>query len=126
MLVETLIDKAGKALGSRYKLAAYLDVPISKIYDWQSRRAVCSPADQARIAAIAGADPVLQLMHATISRYAGTIRGDQLAIALNDMAYGTTSKQLLDNAHRMTPRQIKLATFHHERNDSAEHTQTMY
>ena len=82
MLVKTLIDNASKIVGTRYKLAKIMGVSPSQVYDWQEERKRCSPADRARLAAFGGSDAVRELVDATIADYAGTIRGDQLAVAL--------------------------------------------
>ena len=82
MLVKTLIDNAAQIVGTRYKLAQTLGVSPSLVYDWEEGRKSCSPADRARLAAIAGGDAVGELISSTIEHARGTLRGEQLEVAL--------------------------------------------
>jgi DNA-binding transcriptional regulator YdaS (Cro superfamily) len=82
LTIKTLIDKAAKQVQTRYKLAQALGVTPGQVYDWQTGRKPCSPADQARIAAIANEDPIQQLVRATLEQTEGTLRGEQLKTAL--------------------------------------------
>lgn len=76
-----LIDKASHIAGTRYKLAQALKVTPATVYGWQ-RGKPCPPGDIALMAAIAGLDPVQWLVRATLEKYEGTEKGDQLARAL--------------------------------------------
>lgn len=78
MTVKTLIAKAAKKAGSRYKLAKILEVTTSQVYDWESGRKTCSPADRARLAGFGGDKAAEELVTATLESTAGTTRGKQL------------------------------------------------
>ena len=78
MTVKTLIDKAAKKVGTRYKLAKELGVTPAQIYDWEDGRKPCSAADRARLAGFGGDDAVQELVRATLEKTAGTKRGEQL------------------------------------------------
>ena len=80
--VKTLIDRAGKLVGSEYKLAQALGVPQSTISAWKSGVKNCTPPDRARIAAMANEDAVQELVRATIANTTGTLRGEQLRSVL--------------------------------------------
>lgn len=82
MSVQTLIDNAAEKVGNRAKVAKILACAPSQIYDWHAGTKRCSPADRARLAAIAGEDPVQELVRATLEETAGTTRGEQLKVAL--------------------------------------------
>jgi transcriptional regulator with XRE-family HTH domain len=77
-----LILKAGKTLGSEYKLAQALGIPQSHISAWKSGVKTCTPPDRARLADIAKEDPVQELIRATLEATEGTKRGDQLKAVL--------------------------------------------
>lgn len=81
MELNLLIDKAAAIAGSRYKLAKQLKVSTSNLYAWEKGKA-CPPGDIALMASIAGYDPVQWLVRATLEKYEGTEKGDQLARAL--------------------------------------------
>lgn len=81
--VKTLIDNAAKVVGSKSQLARELGVAPQRINDWFSGMASCSPEDRARIASFAREDPLKELIHAVIEKHTGTLRGEQLRIALN-------------------------------------------
>ena len=82
MEVKTLIDKAAKTVGSRYKLGKALGVAISQVYDWESGVKTCSPADRARLAGFANEDAVQELVRATIETAKGEVRREQLKTLL--------------------------------------------
>jgi DNA-binding transcriptional regulator YdaS (Cro superfamily) len=89
MTLKTLIDKAAKQVQTRYKLAQALGVTPAQVYNWQTGAKPCSPADQARIAAIANEDPMQQLVRATLEQTEGTLRGEQLRAALGKYVHQT-------------------------------------
>jgi hypothetical protein len=80
--IKKLIDEASAIAGTRYKVAQALHVAPSLIYSWESGRKPCPPADIALMAHIAGMDPQKWLIRATLERYEGTPKGEQLAQAL--------------------------------------------
>lgn len=73
-----LVEKAGKTIGSEYKLAKVLGVPQSLISAWKSGDKPCSPADRVRLAGIANEDAIQELMRATIDSAKGELRRQQL------------------------------------------------
>lgn len=89
MTIKTLIDKAAEKVGTRYKLAKLLGVTPSRIYDWEEERTVCSAADRARLAGMAGEDAVQELVRATLEKTAGTKRGEQLERLLGKWSHQT-------------------------------------
>lgn len=76
--VSSLIQRAGKAAGSEYKLAQALAIPQRTLSDWKAGRRTCVPADRARIAGFAGEDAVQELVRATLAQNGDTTRGRQL------------------------------------------------
>jgi hypothetical protein len=76
--ISALIQRAGKAMGSEYKLAQALDIPQRTLSDWKAGRRTCVPADRARIAGFAGEDAVQELVRATLATTENTTRGRQL------------------------------------------------
>lgn len=77
--VRELIKRAAKQAGSEYKLAKMLGVAQQRITNWKDEDGItCSPADRARLAAIAGEDAVQELVRATLEKHEGTLRGEQL------------------------------------------------
>lgn len=78
MSVKELIERASAKAGSAYKVAQVLGVGTSKVYDWRDGRQACTPADRARLAGIAGEDPVQELVRATIEQAKGDKRREQL------------------------------------------------
>lgn len=116
MSVVSLIDKAAKIVGSKYKLAQCLGVSANAVNDWNKGRKPCSPADRARIAAIGEGDPVAELVESTIEAHLGTPRGDHLKEILNqwlenerpagDIAFDSSVDTLL--ARRIKSRQREL------------------
>ena len=89
MSVKDLIDKAAEKCGSRYKLAQHLGVTAAQVYDWETGRKPCSPADQARIAGFAGEDAVQQLVRATLEQARGETRKAQLEQLLGKFSRAT-------------------------------------
>ena len=87
--VKTLIDRAGKLVGSEYKLAQALGVPQSTISAWKSGVKNCTPPDRARLAALANEDAVQELVRATIANTSGTLRGEQLRSVLGKWLHQT-------------------------------------
>lgn len=97
MELNLLIDKAASIAGSRYKLAKQLKVSTSNLYAWEKGKA-CPPGDIALMAAIAGYDPVQWLVRATLEKYEGTEKGDQLARALGKPSPATGEATALGGA----------------------------
>jgi len=74
----SLISRAGKAVGSEYKLAKMMGVPQHHISGWKAGTRTCTPEDRARLAGFAQEDAVQELVRATLEKTAGTLKGDQL------------------------------------------------
>lgn len=87
--VNTLIVRAGEKAGSEYKLAKILGEPTSVVNDWKHGRRPCVAADRARIAAVAGEDAVQELVRATLEKYEGTRKGEQLYKVLGKSLHQT-------------------------------------
>lgn len=98
MELKLLIDKAASISGSRYALAKALHAKPSQVYDWEAGRKTCPPGDIALMAAIAGYDPVQWLVRATLEKYEGTEKGDQLARALGKPSPATGEATALGGA----------------------------
>lgn len=88
MEVNELIERAAQAAGTRYKLAQMLDVPASSVYAWEKGKP-CPPGDIALMADIAGLDAQAWLVRATLEKYEGTSKGDQLARVLGKALVAT-------------------------------------
>lgn len=73
-----LVEKAGKTIGSEYKLAKMLGVPQSLVSAWKSGDKPCSPADRVRLAGVANEDAIQELVRATIDSAKGELRRQQL------------------------------------------------
>lgn len=73
-----LIERAGRTVGSEYKLAKALQVPQAYLSDWKAGRRPCVPADRARLAGFAQEDALKELVRSTIAANDGTTRGEQL------------------------------------------------
>lgn len=71
-LVETLIDRASKNVGSSAELARLLGVPRSKITQWKNGHTRCQPDDMAAIAVYAGFNALNVLALATLEHAKGT------------------------------------------------------
>jgi DNA-binding transcriptional regulator YdaS (Cro superfamily) len=80
--LKTLIDKAARMVGNRCQLAKELGVSPAQVYNWQTGKKPCSPADRARLADFAKEDAVQELVRATMEATEGTKRGDQLRAVL--------------------------------------------
>lgn len=80
--LDKLICKASAAAGSDYKLAAELGVSRGNIGDWKAGRRSCPAGDVALMAQLAGMDPEAWLVRATVAQYAGTPKGEKLAVVL--------------------------------------------
>lgn len=87
--VTDLIDKAGKKVGSEYKLAKLFGVPRQRVSNWKTGTATCVPEDRALLAAAAGEDAVQELVRATLEKHAGTPKGDQLMRVLGKLSRQT-------------------------------------
>lgn len=98
MELKLLIDKAASISGSRYALAKALHAKPSQVYDWEAGRKTRPPGDIALMAAIAGYDPVQWLVRATLEKYEGTEKGDQLARALGKPSPATGEATALGGA----------------------------
>lgn len=83
MTIANLISQAIEKTGSGAKLAEALGVPQPMVSMWKSGAKPCPPEDQARIAAILGADPREALVYAVLERHAGTPKGEALAALFN-------------------------------------------
>lgn len=82
MPLQKLIERAAEKTGSRYQIAKQLGVSANLVNDWYKGRVPCQPADQARIADLAGENAVDALVEATLEKHEGTPRGEQLKAAL--------------------------------------------
>lgn len=87
--VPELLTRALEKAGSPTALAKALKVPPQMVSMWRSGAKPCPPEDQARIAAIAGIDPVQILVRAHIEKHEGTEKGDQLARVLGKFLVAT-------------------------------------
>lgn len=81
-LVETLIDKAAKNLGSQAALARELGVHRAQITNWKRGTHVCKADDLAAIGYFAGYNALNILAAATIKEAEGTAKGKVLEAAL--------------------------------------------
>jgi DNA-binding transcriptional regulator YdaS (Cro superfamily) len=86
---QALIARAATALGSEYKLAQALGVNDNEVRKWKVGKRNCVPADRARIAALAGDDPVQELVRATIAQAPGETRKEQLRNLLGKLSHRT-------------------------------------
>lgn len=87
--VHTLITRAGQKAGSEYKLAKMLGVDQQTVNSWKTGRQTCTAPDRARVAAVAGEDALQELVRATLEKYEGTKRGDQLRAILGKSLHQT-------------------------------------
>lgn len=87
--VPELIERALAVAGSQAELARMLKVAPPHITLWKKEEKPCPPEDQARLAAIAGIDPVQTLVRAHIEKHEGTEKGDQLARVLGKFLVAT-------------------------------------
>lgn len=81
-LVQDLIDKAAKNLGSQAALARELGVHRAQITNWKRGTHVCKPDDLAAIGYFAGYNALNILAAATIKETEGTAKGKVLEAAL--------------------------------------------
>ncbi|WP_341921888.1 hypothetical protein [Polaromonas sp. YR568] len=77
-----LIEKAAQTAGSEAALARVMGEKQPNISGWKSGARPCSPADRARLAGFAKEDAVQELVRATLEKYEGSRRGDQLKTLL--------------------------------------------
>lgn len=89
MELNLLIERATSVAGTRYKLAKYLHVTPSAVYDWEAGRKTCPPADIALMAELAGLDALQWLARATVEKHLGTEKGEQLQRALGKQSPAT-------------------------------------
>lgn len=87
--VPELIERALAVAGSQAELARLLKVAPPNITVWKKEEKPCPPEDQARLAAIAGIDPIQTLVRAHIEKHEGTEKGDQLARVLGKFLVAT-------------------------------------
>lgn len=87
--IPELIDRALQKTGTVSALGKALGIPPSMVSMWKSGAKPCPPEDQARLAAIAGLDPIQTLVRAHIERHEGTEKGDQLARVLGKFLVAT-------------------------------------
>ena len=87
--VPELLTRALEKAGGPTALAKTLKVPPQMVSMWRSGATPCPPEDQARLAAIAGIDPIQTLVRAHIEKHEGTEKGDQLARVLGKFLVAT-------------------------------------
>lgn len=87
--IPELIDKALEKTGTVSALGKALGIPPAMVSMWKSGAKPCPPEDQARIAAVAGIDPIQTLVRAHIEKHEGTEKGDQLARVLGKFLVAT-------------------------------------
>ena len=83
--ITQLIEKAGKNVGSEYKLAKAMGLPQRVLTDWKAGRRTCTPPDRARLAGFAREDAVQELVRATIESAKG-IKREQLEKVLGKLS----------------------------------------
>lgn len=77
-LVQLLIDKAAKKVGSKTKLAKRLGVTPQRVNDWRNGKDRCMPTDMAAIGFFAGYNATNLIASATIAMHDGTPKGEVL------------------------------------------------
>jgi hypothetical protein len=82
--VTELISRASDIVGSNAKLAAQMGITPPTVSMWKTGAKPCPPEDQARLARIAGLDPLQALLVAHLERHAGTPKGDALLDVLGE------------------------------------------
>lgn len=87
--IPELIDRALEKTGTVSALGKALGIPPAMVSMWKNGTKPCPPEDQARIAAIAGIDPIQTLVRAHIEKHEGTEKGDQLARVLGKFLVAT-------------------------------------
>lgn len=84
-----LIDVASKAAGNNAKLAKSLQVTPSTVSQWRHGKKTCPAGDVALMAELAGLDAEAWLARATVAQYAGTTKGEKLAVVLGKALLAT-------------------------------------
>jgi predicted transcriptional regulator len=87
--IPEIIDKALEKTGTVSALGKALGISPAMVSMWKSGAKPCPPEDQARIAAVAGIDPIQTLVRAHIEKHEGTEKGDQLARVLGKFLVAT-------------------------------------
>lgn len=87
--LDQLIEMASTAAGSDYKLAAELGVPRQNLSAWKHGRKTCPAGDVALMADIAGMDAEAWVNRAIVAQYAGTPKGEKLAVVLGKALLAT-------------------------------------
>jgi DNA-binding transcriptional regulator YdaS (Cro superfamily) len=82
--ITQLIEKAGKHVGSEYKLAKALGVPQQHLTGWKAGTRTCAPPDRARLAGFAREDAIQELVRATIDGAKG-LKREQLVKVLGKL-----------------------------------------
>ena len=77
-----LLDAAKARTGSDYATAQALGVPRQKVSNWRHGLAVAQPEDHALVADLAGQDPHVALVRATLAKHQDTPKGERLITAL--------------------------------------------
>jgi len=80
--LDQLLDKAAEAAGSDYKLAQYLDINRATVSQWRSGKRTCPPEDVGLMAGLLGMDGEAWTNRALVEKYAGTPKGEKLAVVL--------------------------------------------
>ena len=83
-----LIEKAGLAVGTEYRLAKAMAIPQQHLSDWKAGRRTCTPSDRARLAGFAREDAVQELVRATIEQAKG-LKREQLVKVLGKLSHQT-------------------------------------
>ena len=86
--ITQLIEKAGKAVGSEYKLAKAMGIPQRTLSDWKAKRRTCTPPDRAVLAGFAREDAIQELVRATIDNAKG-LKREQLVKVLGKLSRAT-------------------------------------
>lgn len=84
-----LIDLASKSAGNDNKLAQRLDVNRQTVSAWRHGKKPCPAGDVALMAEMTGMDAEAWLARATVEQYAGTPKGEKLAVALGKALLAT-------------------------------------
>lgn len=79
-----LINQASVICGNDSRLAERLSIGRQTVCQWRTGAKPCPPEDQARLAGIAGLDPLQALLVAHLERHAGTPKGEALLDVLGD------------------------------------------
>jgi len=100
--LDQLIDLASKVAGSDYKLAQELNTSRQSVSDWKHGRKTCPAGDVALMAEMAGMDPEAWLARATVAQYAGTPKGEKLAVVLGKALLATGAAVVSSGASAAT------------------------